>query len=304
MKKSLIVLVAFLVLVSPLSAKMITNNKVLSWSTSAGQKGAMKIVAVKGNYFEVEQTNDRNKSAGTIKLYGAVVDNGRKMVLINTGNWKEIWEGSISSNKITGKLLAGSAKYTFNITEQIAAAPSAAFTPGVYQGVHRHWTDKVIFSSNGTFKRAVNNDPGKWTFDGTKLILKWAKWPAETLVQTSPGKFSCKSYKFTLSATTSASNVSSSAPTEPFVKGQTLKWTTSARQNGTFLVTSVSGTKFTINQINFKNKRAGTTKLDGEVKGGKIYIYNRRWRETWIGTYRSGKVTGKINKRYSFAITK
>ncbi len=87
--------------------------------------------------------------------------------------------------------------YKFTLT---SLAPKAVLAAGEYQGVHRHWTDKVIINADGTYKRAVNNDPGTWTYDGKKLILKWAKWPAETLIQTAPGVFSCAEYPFTLTA--------------------------------------------------------------------------------------------------------
>ena len=69
-------------------------------------------------------------------------------------------------------------------------------------------------------------------------------------------------------------------------------------------VTSVTGTKFNIDQVNAKNKAAGTIKLDGEVKDGKIFIYNRKWNEVWTGTYSNGTVTGKIDNSYSFTISK
>jgi len=299
MKKYLIALVAFMVLISPLSAAMIENNKVLSWSTSAGQNGSVKITAVNGQYFEAMQTNEKNKAAGVVKLYGATLDGGKKIVLINTGQWKEIWEGTVSGSEINGNLIAGSAKYTFKITEPvIAVVASVKMAAGEYQGVHRHWTDKVIFSDNGTYKRAVNNDPGTYTFDGKTLVLKWAKWPAETLVMTAPGVFSCSEYKFTLTKATQT-NV---AVVNPFVKGTTLTWNTSAGQNGTILVTAVNGAKFNFDQINFNNRGAGTTKLDGEVKDGKIFIYNRQWNETWEGALVGDKVTGKINNSYTFTI--
>lgn len=80
----------------------------------------------------------------------------------------------------------------------LKAGSNADLPPGEYQGVHRHWTDRVIFSADGTYKRAVNGDPGRWTYDGSKLILRWAKWQPETLVQTAPGKFTCREYPFTL----------------------------------------------------------------------------------------------------------
>jgi len=305
MKRYLITLAAFLAIVSPLSAQMITNNKVLSWSTSAGQNGTMKIVAVNGQYFEAEQSNEKNKAAGVVKLYGATLDGGKKIVLINIGQWKETWEGTVSGTEINGNLVAGSANYTFKITEPavVKTVANVALPAGEYQGVHRHWTDNLIINADGTYKRKSNGDPGTWTFDGKTLVLKWAKWSAETLVQTSPGNFSCPSYPFTLTALNSQVNVSTADSTAPFTNGKTLKWNTSAGQTGTIKVTSVSGTKFNIDQVNFNNRAAGTTKLDGEVKDGKVYIYNRQWNENWVGTYSNGKVTGKINNRYDFTIT-
>lgn len=308
MKRFLIAMVAIMTIVAPLSAEMISKDKVLSWSTSAGQNGSLKVVTVNGQYFEVEQSNEKNKAAGVIKLYGAVLDGGKKIVIINTGQWKEVWEGTISGNEASGNLVAGSAKYTFKISEPVVAAVVKAvpMEAGEYEGVHRHWTDKVIFKADGTYKRASNGDPGTYTFDGKTLVLKWAKWDAETLVQTAPGVFNCAAYKFTLTKSTTNGTVSAivSSSTEPFVNGVTLKWNTSAGQTGTIVVTSVTGTKFTLDQVNFNNRGAGTTKLDGEVKDGKIYIYNRQWNETWTGTNSNGTVKGKINNMYDFTISK
>jgi hypothetical protein len=124
MKRYLIALAAFLTLVTPLSAQVISNNKVLAWSTSAGQNGSMKIVSVNGQYFEAEQTNERNASAGVVKLYGAILDNGRKIVLINVGQWKEVWEGTVAGTEINGNLVAGTSKYTFKIN-----APARSLFP-------------------------------------------------------------------------------------------------------------------------------------------------------------------------------
>jgi hypothetical protein len=228
------------------------------------------------------------------------------MVLINIGSWKEVWEGTVSSSEISGNLISGSSKYTFKITEPVAApvVKSAPLAAGEYQGVHRHWTDKVIINADGTHKRASNGDPGTWTFDGTTLVLKWKNWAAETLVQTAPGQFSCKEYKFTLTGPGAAVVATSGVSTEPFVNGAILKWSTSANQNGTMTVTSVTGTKFTVNQVNFNNKAAGTIKFEGEVKDGKITLSSTRGREVWTGTYSNGTVKGKIDNWYTFTITK
>ncbi len=306
MKRFLIAMVAIMTIIAPLSAEMISANKVLSWSTSAGQNGSLKVTAVNGQYFEVEQTNEKNKAAGAVKLYGALLDSGKKVVLINIGQWKEVWEGAVSASEISGNLNAGAAKYTFKITEPVVAVKAVPMEAGEYQGVHRHWTDKVIFNADGTYKRASNGDPGTYTFDGKTLVLKWAKWDAETLEQTAPGVFNCAAYKFTLTKSTTNGTVSAtvSSSTEPFVNGAKLNWKTSAGQTGTIAVTSVTGTKFTLDQVNFNNRAAGTTKLDGEVKDGKIYIYNRQWNETWTGVNNNGTVTGKINNRYDFTISR
>jgi hypothetical protein len=67
-------------------------------------------------------------------------------------------------------------------------------------------------------------------------------------------------------------------------------------------VTSVSGTTFQIEQTNVQNAAAGVIRMDGEIKNGKVYIYNRKWNETWIGAAVNGKVTGKVNNGGGFEI--
>ena len=225
MKKSLIVLISLIsmgALAAPLSAEMIAKNKTLAWSTSAGQNGSMTISAVNGQYFEADQTNANNRGAGVLKLYGAVIDGGKKIVMINTSQWKEVWEGAVSATEISGSLSSGSAKYTFKITEPVS-------------------------------------------------------------VQSAP---------------------IASVSTDPFVIGAVLKWSTSIGQNGTMKVTSVSGTQFTIDQVNVKNAAAGVTKLEGEFKDGKVFIYNKKWNETWMGTVSGGTVKGKIKGSIDFSISK
>ena len=201
MKRVLILMVALSAFAASLSAQatqFIKNGNVLSWSASTGHHGSMKIAMTDGQYFEVEQSNDVNKAAGVQKLYGAILDNGQKVVIVNVGQWKEVWEGRASNTGIAGKLTAGSANYTFNIA---AAAPPPAPAPAV--------------------------------------------------------------------------------STAPFINGKTLRWETDAAggQNGTIYVTFSQGSTFKLDQKNNNNPGAGTTKLDGEVKGGQIYIYNRQWGE-------------------------
>ncbi|MCE1196307.1 hypothetical protein LWX53_07405, partial [bacterium] len=99
MKRSFVLALALAIMVSAVSAqaaKLIKMDNVLAWSASTGQGGSMKVVAVSGNYFEVDQSNDNNKNAGILRLFGAIVNNGTKIVLINTSQWKEVWEGNIA----------------------------------------------------------------------------------------------------------------------------------------------------------------------------------------------------------------
>ena len=198
---------------------LIARGNVLSWSSSSGNRGALRIAAVDGLYFEAEQTNESNRAAGVVRLYGAMVDNGHRMVLINTGQWKEVWEGTVFGNEITGRLSAGSADFTFRIS---AGAPPMPPMP----------------------------------------------------------------------------------LTAPFISGRTLRWTTEAAggQNGTLYVASVQGPTFRLEQINAMNPGAGVTKLDGEIRDGRVFIYNRKWNETWIGTVDNGAVFGKVNNHTSFRI--
>lgn len=218
MKKYLIasMLLFSVALASPLvaqAAPLIKQGSVLAWSASSGQNGSLTISNVKGQYFEADQVNEKNQGAGKVKLYGAQLDNGNKIVMINIGSWKEVWEGAVSGTEINGSLTNGSSKYTFKIT---AAEPQSS--------------------------------------------------------------------------------------TAPFINGKTLKWESGAGQNGTILVTSVTGLKFTLDQSNVKNKAAGIIKLEGEIKGGKVFIYNKKWNETWTGTNTNNVVTGTINGGTSFKI--
>jgi hypothetical protein len=219
MNRIILLLVAG-ILSGPLAAQapaMIKQGNVLSWSTSAGQKGALKILAVDHLYFEAEQTNEQNRGAGTIRLYGAILDGGKRVVLVQPGDWKCIWDGNASNTEIAGKLQQGAGSYTFRIGAAVAA--SAAVT------------------------------------------------------------------------------------TAPFLSGKTLKWSTGAGQNGTMRITSVTGATFLLEQTNVKNIAAGIIKMDGEIKDGRVYIYNRKWNETWIGTAVNGVVSGKVNNSGNFTIT-
>ena len=87
---------------------------------------------------------------------------------------------------------------TFTLAAEKADPALANRIAGEYKGVHKQWNDKVFINADGTFRRATGGDSGTWSFDGKRLVLKWKKWAAETLVQTAPGVFSSPAYKFTL----------------------------------------------------------------------------------------------------------
>lgn len=229
MKKVLLaffVAIAMTATASAQPAQFIKTGASLSWKASSGDHGAMKVGTVSGQYFEVEQTNDNNRDAGVQKLYGAILDKGKKIVLLNVGSWKEVWEGTTASDGVSGAITAGAANFTFTISAGAPTAPAAAAAP--------------------------------------------------------------------------AAPVS----TAPFLPGKTLKWKTNAAggQNGTFKVTGVNGPTFTLEQKNDKNMAAGIVKMDGELKDGKFFIYNRQWNETWSGALANGVVSGKINNSYTFQI--
>lgn len=120
---TLLVALAAMASVAAQANGFIRSGATLYWTASSGDNGTMKVGVVSGQYFEVEQSNDKNRAAGAQKLYGAILDNGRKIVLLNVGNWKEVWEGSVSANGVKGNIVAGSSSFSFTITTQATARP-------------------------------------------------------------------------------------------------------------------------------------------------------------------------------------
>jgi hypothetical protein len=81
-----------------------------------------------------------------------------------------------------------------------AASPGPQVVPqlaGTYDGVHVHWRDTVTLAADGTYARG-NGDPGRWTFDGTTLVLAWKNWGPEPLVFKGPGSFAAADGHFQL----------------------------------------------------------------------------------------------------------
>lgn len=194
----------------------IERGDVFRWSIRSGQSGLMRVVAVDGALLELEQTNEHNRAAGAVRMFGAVTDNGRKLVLLNVGQWKEVWEGEFEHDKIVGTVSTGSARLGF---QMVPATP---------------------------------HEEG----------------PA------------------------------------PFIAGRVLRWETNAlgNQGGTFIVTRTEGSRFFLEQTNRKNPAAGVVRMEGEVRDGRIFIYNRQWNENWVGVFRQGAVVGKVNGQAEFRI--
>lgn len=163
MNTRLVAFLGALALVSPLSAQMIAQGRNLTWSTNTGQTGSLRITLVNGPYFEADQTNEKNRGAGIVKLVGAVTDNGRKVVLINAGQWKEVWEGSLSDHEINGTLVAGSSRFSFKVVEP--SAMTAHRNP-FHEGRIMRWTSgagqngtmRVVSSSGSRFVMEQKND--------------------------------------------------------------------------------------------------------------------------------------------------
>ncbi len=194
----------------------IERGDVFRWSIRNGQSGLMRVVSVDGALLEVEQTNEHNRTAGEVRMFGAVTDNGRKLVLLNVGRWKEVWEGEFERGKIVGTVSTGSTRLGFQMVP------------------------------------ASHHEEG----------------PA------------------------------------PFITGRVLHWETNAlgSQGGTFIVTRTEGPRFFLEQTNRKNPGAGVVRMEGEIKDGRIYLYNRKWNETWVGTFVHGAVVGKVNDKAEFRI--
>ncbi len=194
----------------------IERGDVFRWSIQGGQNGLMRIVAVDGALLELEQTNEHNRAAGAVRMFGAVTEHGRKIVLLNVGQWKEVWEGEYDHDRIVGTVSTRSTRLDFQMV------PASRHEEG----------------------------------------------PA------------------------------------PFVTGRVLHWETNAlgTQGGTFIVRRTEGSRFFLEQTNRKNPGAGVVRMEGEVKDGRIYIYNRQWNETWVGVFARGAVVGKVNGQADFRI--
>jgi hypothetical protein len=86
----------------------------------------------------------------------------------------------------------------YSRTSEKPDAATASKIAGQYLGVHMKWNDTIMFNADGTFKRTLGGDGGTWSYNGTRIILRWTKWAPEILKQKPSGEFSSNVYSFTL----------------------------------------------------------------------------------------------------------
>ncbi|MBI2375990.1 MAG: hypothetical protein HYV07_18495 [Deltaproteobacteria bacterium] len=154
--------------------------------------GRRKIDAIVGEYdwhtgstIKVEADFSVRGSKGESGFW-SVVDASKRAYAIG---WKSGQVAHVSLNA-DGSLLEG-------VFGRRKSAIDNSLVIGTFQGTHPHWSDTVIISADGTYKRGTG-DPGKWTFDGKRLVLNWTNWGPETLEMQGPGTFVAPSNAFRL----------------------------------------------------------------------------------------------------------
>jgi hypothetical protein len=125
--------------------------------------------------------------------------NGTRIIL----KWTK-WAPEILKQKPTGEFSSNIYTFTLTRTDSIntGAKPDEATAKkiaGQYAAQHKaDWSGTMLINADGTFKVVEGGDGGKWSFDGTQLILSWSTCAPEILQMKSDTLFSSSSYKFTL----------------------------------------------------------------------------------------------------------
>lgn len=70
---------------------------------------------------------------------------------------------------------------------------------GTWTAKHPHWSGIIIFNQDGslTSKNKYGTGSGKWSYDGKRILIKWDKWPPESLYQKSLTEFSNNGFVIT-----------------------------------------------------------------------------------------------------------
>ncbi len=101
-------MVSFLNLSAQTARDFIQNGRIFSWRTfSHGNlinQGELTIANVTGNSFEARQVSSTNQMAAPQVMQGGIFDNDSRVVLLNIGQYREVWIGTVETDRINGKI--------------------------------------------------------------------------------------------------------------------------------------------------------------------------------------------------------
>lgn len=84
------------------------ENRILVWKTfSQGavvSQGELTISNVRNSTFDAGQTNQNNREAGSRLLHGGIINGNKQVVLLNVGEYRELWEGTVTGDKVMGRI--------------------------------------------------------------------------------------------------------------------------------------------------------------------------------------------------------
>lgn len=150
------------------------EGKTLLWKTiqqgTIVGSGELQISNVTNQTFDAGQTNLSNPDAGLQRLYGGIFNNGQQVVLLNIGEFREMWVGKVAGDRITGKIEGGNV--TFEIQVKRAqplqwVAYNGTMPANAVSGGFENGSDLIVCRSfyNGA------NHPGKVV--GTSCNIGW-----------------------------------------------------------------------------------------------------------------------------------
>lgn len=95
------------------------EGKTLLWKTiqqgTIVGSGELQISNVTNQTFDAGQTNLNNPNAGLQRLYGGIFNNGQQVVLLNIGEFREVWIGKVAGDRITGKIEGGNVTFEIQV---------------------------------------------------------------------------------------------------------------------------------------------------------------------------------------------
>lgn len=150
------------------------EGKTLLWKTiqqgTIVGSGELQISNVTNETFDAGQTNLNNPDAGLQRLYGGIFNNGQQVVLLNIGEFREVWVGKVAGDRITGKIEGGNV--TFEIQVKRAqplqwVAYNGTMPANAVSGGFENGSDLIVCRAfyNGA------NHPGKVV--GTSCNIGW-----------------------------------------------------------------------------------------------------------------------------------